>query len=296
MSVAKSMQSGTHPQLSDDFASHSHSFDNTDPQRESWPPINSERARLPHLLELILDSIGDGVTVEGRDGALVYANSVAAKSCGFESSEDMVRADHEVFFARFEFADEDGRVFTRHELPSRRALRGLDTPSLVLRITERATGHVRWAHLTTNVVLACDGQPEIAINIWRDVTAARRRRSGARLLGEVSASTYGAADASEMLSGVAELLVPRFGDWCAIDLIEGDALRPVALAHPDPSKAAIARRLRERHSPDWKSGNGIGGVVRSGRGLLFPTRDAGGEESPQQLLFLRALKMRSAMA
>jgi len=39
------------------------------------------------------------------------------------------------------------------------------------------------------------------------------------------------------------VLVPRLADWCSIDLRDDCLLRNIAVAHADPTKAALAREL-----------------------------------------------------
>ena len=43
----------------------------------------------------ILDRLGDGVTVQGSNGELLYANAAGARLCGFDSPEQLLRATPE---------------------------------------------------------------------------------------------------------------------------------------------------------------------------------------------------------
>ena len=45
----------------------------------------------PEELASILRNVGDGITAQGPDGALVYANDAAARLCGLESAEQTHR-------------------------------------------------------------------------------------------------------------------------------------------------------------------------------------------------------------
>ncbi len=52
-------------------------------------------------------------------------------------------------------------------------------------------------------------------------------------------------DYQQTLRNVAGLAVPQLADWCAVDLFDDDGARePVAVAHVDPAKLALAERLR----------------------------------------------------
>ena len=46
---------------------------------------------------------------------------------------------------------------------------------------------------------------------------------------------------------MARLAVPRFADWCAIDVVEGSRLNRVAVEHVDPAKVELALALQDRY-------------------------------------------------
>lgn len=95
--------------------------------------------------------------------------------------------------------------------------------------------------------------------------------AGERLAYLADASTILAAslDADATLRRLADLAVPRLADWCTIDLLEPDgSLRLVAVTHVDPTKADLARRLRERYPLDPDAPTGVPWVVRTGSPLL----------------------------
>ena len=49
---------------------------------------------------------------------------------------------------------------------------------------------------------------------------------------------------------MASLAVPRIADWASVELVDdaGDLVQ-LAVAHVDPAKVELARRLRERYPP-----------------------------------------------
>jgi signal transduction histidine kinase len=97
------------------------------------------------------------------------------------------------------------------------------------------------------------------------------------------------------------LAVPRLADWCAVDIMAENEKRPrrLAVAHRDPNKAELARKLAEDYPPSVEAPNGVGRVLRSGRAELYPTvSDAELVEScvdEEQLRIARGLGIRSAM-
>ena len=90
--------------------------------------------------------------------------------------------------------------------------------------------------------------------------AARRMEFVARASAELSSSL----DYQTTLRTVAHLAVPEIADWCAVDLIEGDELRRLAVAHTDPEKVAAAAQLQERYPSDRNATRGVHSVLRSG--------------------------------
>ena len=77
-------------------------------------------------------------------------------------------------------------------------------------------------------------------------------------------------DYETTLAQVARLAVPRFADWCAIDLVNGTHLNRVAVAHVDPAKVELAHSLQDAYPPDPDSSVGPWEVVRTGNPLLIP--------------------------
>ncbi|HET8701117.1 MAG TPA: GAF domain-containing protein, partial [Nitrococcus sp.] len=67
------------------------------------------------------------------------------------------------------------------------------------------------------------------------------------------------------LRHLAELLVPRFADWCAIDIANGqDTLERLTVAHANPEKLRLASELYERY-PRPQGSQSAAAVFRSGQ-------------------------------
>ena len=71
-------------------------------------------------------------------------------------------------------------------------------------------------------------------------------------------------DFERTLADVAQLVVPKIADWCAIDLVRDGALTRVAIAHVDPLKVALSASSpsairptsRRERAPPPSSGRG----------------------------------------
>lgn len=80
----------------------------------------------------------------------------------------------------------------------------------------------------------------------------RQRLAFLAKAGEVLAESL---DLQTTLRRLLEIIVPEFGDWAAIDLLdERNRLKTVAAIHADPRKAAIVRQLcnRYNHKPEFE--------------------------------------------
>lgn len=106
-------------------------------------------------------------------------------------------------------------------------------------------------------------------------------------------------DYSQTLERVARLAVPKFADWCVVDLVEKEGLRRLAVAHADPSKEAMAKEYQRRYPADPNAPTGAANVIRTGEPEIYreitdamlhsAALDAG------HLKMLRGLGLRSAM-
>jgi serine phosphatase RsbU (regulator of sigma subunit)/anti-sigma regulatory factor (Ser/Thr protein kinase) len=128
---------------------------------------------------------------------------------------------------------------------------------------------------------------------------AREANTRLSFLAEASLAVSGSLDYRETLSAVARLLVPRLADWCVIQVLEGDELINVGLAHHDPGRLEWAEQMSGRYPTDMSAPTGAPNVIRTGQSELYA-------EIPDELLvaaavddehleLIRELGMRSAL-
>jgi PAS domain S-box-containing protein len=130
----------------------------------------------------------------------------------------------------------------------------------------------------------------------------RRRTAEERaLIAEVSDVLNSSLDYASTLANVARLVVPRFADWCSVDIVSDENLiERLAVAHVDPDKARWADELAKRYPPDPDAPYGVPNVIRTKQPEVFTeipdellveaTRDA-----PELLGILRELGLKSTM-
>ena len=115
----------------------------------------------------------------------------------------------------------------------------------------------------SSAVLDSAGATKLVVNVITDITAAKRAALVQRLLGEAGEALASSPDPHRTLAQVADLCVPQLADWCAVSLPDERAqLRTVAVAHTDPAKVALARRVAERYPTSLDAGRGAAQVFR----------------------------------
>jgi CHASE1-domain containing sensor protein/signal transduction histidine kinase len=97
-----------------------------------------------------------------------------------------------------------------------------------------------------------------------------RREASQRLLAQAGTVLSASLDFQATLARVAELAVPHFADWCAVDLVGPDGKpQRLAVAHKDPAKVRWARELQEKYPTDPDAPTGLPNVLRTGKAELY---------------------------
>jgi PAS domain S-box-containing protein len=251
-------------------------------------------------LSLILDHVGDGVTVQDATGRLVYVNGAAARSLGFASAAELLATPLPEVLSRFAVFAEDGSPFPLENLPGRRALAGEPAPSVTVRFRVHDTGEERWSTIRATPVVDATGQVIYAVNVWQDATAQKRAEAAQRFLADAGEALSLSLDVEATLASIARLAVPRLADWCVVHLVRDDgAVSQLAVAHADPERVAWALELQERYPADPAADQGVYRVVRTGRSELIPeVTDAmlvAAARDAEHLQMLRRLDFTSAL-
>jgi PAS domain S-box-containing protein len=130
-----------------------------------------------------------------------------------------------------------------------------------------------------------------------DVHDQRRASEGLSVLAEASAALATSIDTEDTIAMVAQLAVPRLGDWCTIELLEPDgSLRRLATVHSDPEKLAIAAELNRRFPPSPDEPGGVYTVMRTGQVMSSEITDemiVAGVPDLEKRALLLALHLRS---
>jgi len=252
-------------------------------------------------LRTVLGALTEAVTVQRRDGEVVYANQAAATLNGFDTVEEFMATPLPEFFRRWEVRDEDGGPVAPERLPGRRVLAGEREPApLLLQVVNRASGERRWRLVKARAVLDTDGQPRLAVNVFEDVTEQRDRELAQSFLVRASKLLGASLDPAETLENLARAVVPELADWCAVDMPdERGVLRRVATADRRPERTREASLIVRERSGERALPIGPPQVMRSGRPEYYPAITdellQAAALDPEQLERLRSVGARSAL-
>jgi PAS domain S-box-containing protein len=126
-------------------------------------------------LEVILENIADGISVQDVGGNIVYMNEVGAKLCGYASSAELLQAPGNQTQAgytlqRFEILDERGAPLPLDELPGSRALRGEKAPQAIIQYIDRKSQEQRWSLVKAQPIVDEHGEVLLAVAVFSDIT------------------------------------------------------------------------------------------------------------------------------
>jgi PAS domain S-box-containing protein len=212
----------------------------------------------------VLDGLAEAVTVTDATGRTVYANDAAVRLLRLSCVEEATSATPGELMNRFDVFDEHGAPVSLEQLPGSRVRAGeLDPEPMLVRNVVKATGEQRWLLNKTTAIRDTSGQVTGVVNVIEDVTQAKRAEQAQRLLAEASDALASSLDYEATLQRVAEVAVPDFADWCGLDVPGPNGFAQlVAIAHRDPGKVALARRMRARYPVPLDREQGIAAVMR----------------------------------
>ncbi len=110
-------------------------------------------------------------------------------------------------------------------------------------------------------LLACEQEAR------QQAEAAQQRLA---FLTQASALLGSSLDYHTTLSTLTQLLVPALADYCMIDILEGDQIKRIAVAHANPAKEPVLHEIQRRYTPSWGGPQGVVRVMRTGEIIFVP--------------------------
>jgi PAS domain S-box-containing protein len=144
------------------------------------------------------------------------------------------------------------------------------------------------------------GERPVAVLTFEDVTDLEASRKRADALAEISALLAGSLDFDATVQRIAELAVPRLGDWCFVELLRDDgSIDRAAIAAVDPELRRRAGEYARRYPLDPDAPWGSPLVIRTGQPELTPEISDEAlravAQDDEHFEMLRSLGLRSAM-
>jgi signal transduction histidine kinase len=116
-------------------------------------------------------------------------------------------------------------------------------------------------------------ESRLGLPVWLDNVTARRRAAATQaFLGGIGAALGSSLDYLQTLSRAARAATPILGETCIIDACVDGGVREVTVADVDPELEDLARVMRQRYPPLYKS-HPLEEVRRTGQSLLVPELD-----------------------
>jgi signal transduction histidine kinase/PAS domain-containing protein len=129
------------------------------------------------------------------------------------------------------------------------------------------------------VLMFCYPLPDGGIAAqWKNISAIKRAEESARYLARATETLSASLDYETTLKELAQIVVPEFADWCAVDIVADDGkVKQLAVAHANPDKIRWAYELNKQYPPDPTAPTGIYNVLRTGNPELYT-------EIPEEML------------
>lgn len=127
----------------------------------------------------------------------------------------------------------------------------------------------------------------------------RRAQARLQIVAEAGSELIGSLDYETRIERLAKLVVPRFADWCVVNLVQADgSLRVAAVAHADPGMRPIIEEWVAEHPVAVDAPDGTPNVIRTGKpewvadvSRLEPSPDV----PPHRALYWQRLGVKSYM-
>jgi PAS domain S-box-containing protein len=243
------------------------------------------------LLELLPTPL---VLVEPMTGGMLWANEAATRMAGGPLDAD---ADPSAWQRLQRVYAPDGRRLLPHELPAVRVARGERLGNVQV---DWDTAAGRRSILVSGAIVTPAEGERVGVITFEDVTELEQVRRRAAVLVEASGALAQSLDYAQTLKTVRRLVVPRFADWCFVELRQpGGTIERSLIAHVDPAREELAREYDRRWPLDADATFGSPQVIRTGVPQLMSEIPDGFwqvvAQDPEQLRILEGIGFCSAM-
>lgn len=200
------------------------------------------------LLRLVLESLPVGVWIADENGKILQGNPASQRIWGGVRHVGPERyGEYKGWWA------DTGQRIASEEWGLARALRKAESSFGEIIHIEAFDGKRKTIQHSALPMRSHEGKIIGALSVNEDITERIQVERELKLLAEASAVLSGSLELDTMIQGVARLAAAHLGDWCVIDLLEGEEFHRAAAAHRRPELEAPVRELL-RYPPVLGSG------------------------------------------
>lgn len=241
-----------------------------------------------NLLGAIVESSHDAIISKTLDGQILSWNAGAEHLFGYSPAEAIGQSISLIIPA--DRADDERLIL--------QCVRRGERVEHYETIRQARDGRRVEVSLSISPLYDRNGKVVGASKIGRDISARKRTEESARFLADASAALAELTDYRQTLQRIADLAVPAFADWCAIDMLESEnSFRRLAVTHVDPSQVSLVHRLDELYPARPDDEGGLFKVLRTGSSVLLETVTdellASRARDETHFELLRSLRLRS---
>lgn len=185
-------------------------------------------------LVAILEATPDLVAIADAEGRVLFINRAGRRLLGLSLEQARGRALIDLH-ARWA-----GALLVREAIPTaarRGSWRG-ESAVVDRHGREVPVSEVLQAHPGT------EGPVEYLSVVVRDMSERQRTEEMLRFLSDASRLLSTSLDYADVIESIARLVVPRWADYCVVDLIEDEGVQRTALVHTEPDGQRLLDRLR----------------------------------------------------
>jgi PAS domain S-box-containing protein len=260
----------------------------------------SDLESVERRMDAVMSRITEAVAVHDAGGALVYVNETAASWLGYQSPEELLEAPGREIRSRYEIFTEGGERVEEGDLIREEMKRGGLPLRRFLRVVTAPGGDERWVQVTSTPIEGPDGDILYAVTTVEDLSEVKRAEFAQRLLARTGELLASSVDYRATLNAVARAAVPQFADWCTVNVPTADGrIEQVAVAHTDPEKVELARRLDELYPVHMDDDDQLSEVIRHGEPLIMDVTEQAlhrATRDQEHLRLMRTLGIGSALA
>jgi PAS domain S-box-containing protein len=208
-------------------------------------------------LRLLLDSVQDyGVFMVSPDGQVASWSPGAERVQGYKV-EEALGAPLSRFFPPQEVENRTPERLIQEAVAKGRA----EYEGWLV----RKGGTTFWASVTLGSVMDRYGQLHGFSNVTRDLTQRMRAERALSFLADVGTMLAGSLDYRTTLEKVVHLATRDVAHACVVEMVEGQLIQPVAVAHVDPDQERIVQKAVRSMPGELRMGYGVARVVQTGQ-------------------------------